>query len=145
MAAIDSAMVWDVMALQEIITQSETEHLVTTGAGHIVAIAPRRRGQHSTAIAVHRRLTPSVLTYGHHERLSTCTLRTTHSSSHNTFDIQIVNIHLPSSIGHTIDELDDVLRKADDIIGGKRHIRVLMGDFNTELRTSAPALSSAAP
>lgn len=50
--------------------------------------------------------------------------------------VQIVNTHLPSSIGHSIDELDDILRQVDGILGGKRHIGILMGDFNTEL-TSA--------
>lgn len=40
MAAVDAAMIWDAIALQEIITHNPTEQLITTRAGHTLSVSP---------------------------------------------------------------------------------------------------------
>lgn len=50
-SVLDATAPWDMLGLQEILTCDSDEQIITARAGHVVAIAPHRRGQHSTAMS----------------------------------------------------------------------------------------------
>lgn len=51
--------------------------------------------------------------------------------THNEVTIQAICIHAPSTINHTMDEIDDHVLTTDSCLKGKRYLHVMAGDFNT--------------
>lgn len=66
----------------------------------------------------------------HHERTTTAELNLRSAASGGRLLVQIVNIHLPSAIGHTTDELDNICRRIEENNHGRRFVRCILGDFN---------------
>lgn len=89
-----------------------------------------------TSTAIHHSTARSVRQTSHSPRLTTTEvgIRSQHSRAH--LRLQVINIHMPSAIGHAADEIDDTCRRIEDTCTGRRCIRCIMGDFDNVLRSN---------
>lgn len=132
---------WDAVALQEVGRHEEVDDIAgVTPAGHWFFLAPRHAaGTRCTGVAVHARWAHHVSTVYHAPRLSKVALKATQGAQDNNALITLISVHAPSEIGHTQEELDDLLRTLEREMPGKRGITMFGGDLNATLCDQLPS------
>lgn len=69
--------------------------------------------------------------------MTTTELALRNEASGGRIRLQLINVHRPSAIGHTTDELGDICRRIEAISRGRRFLLCIFGDFNHVLCDNA--------
>lgn len=134
---------WGVIGLQQIITSNNGGEDVTTRQGHVALVNRHREGGFSTAIAIRRRLAGLPREVRHGERWTIATIKIPTATTAQPLHLQVCNLHLPSAIGHDVDEIETIMRNIEQCQSGKRVARILLGDFNHVLCDHNPHVGQA--
>lgn len=90
-------------------------------------------GTRATARAVHRKWAATVHHVEHAPYITKVTMRVRQRGQQNDTDLALMPIHMPSAIGHRLEELCMVMSSSEQIIPGKRVMCTFGEDLNVEL------------
>lgn len=118
--------------LQEIVQLDTPPQLTTTRLGRLMVTSPRLAGDPSTAppLSADRPCLRAPLALLHMFAAST---RRSNPQRCHVPTIHVMCIHLPSTINHTMGQLDGNQRLMDSQLKRTWYLRVMAGDFNTTL------------
>lgn len=129
-------MAWDAIALQEVGRgDAEADDAVIRSTdGHLYFTSQRQAvGTRARAVAVHRRWAAAVRHVEHAPHATKVTIRVRQGGQQSETDLALMSIHMPSSIGHSLEELDTVMQTIEGMVPGKRVMCMIGADLNIEL------------
>lgn len=131
---MDTNDLWDAVCIQEVITDADQvgDLWVTTRQGHKAAVSRHFRRAHLTAILIHRKLIDYNETR-HDLRVSSVALRAQAGHQGNLLRIQLRSVHMESAIGRDWDELDQTAARVQNLMKGKRFMKIIGADMNGKL------------
>lgn len=133
-------------------TDASEGFTVLQGVGkgrHPATLGSKALGAHAVADAVHRRWSPYIAEIHEAPRMISVMLKAINAPPNNTMrSIQALSVHMPSLLGHTADETDQVIRNFGSMVRGQRRNDIFVGmgvNFSlTELQATPGAVGRAA-